>query len=114
MRLTHVPYQGMAPAMRDLLAGHVQVTVDNLANGLPQIKDGKLKALAVASAKRIPELPNVPSTGITVNPRSFILGPSKSASSRSYKISGTTNFRPSRKSASTDIWCDVKVSKKAK
>ena len=56
----HVPYKGLAPAMTDLLGGHVDMMFDNLTNALPQIRDGKVKALAVASETRIPELPDVP------------------------------------------------------
>jgi len=50
----------MAPAMSDLLAGHIAMTVDVLGNALPHIKSGKLRALAVASETRVPELPDVP------------------------------------------------------
>jgi len=46
--------------MTDLLGGHVDMMFDNLTNALPQIRDGKVKALAVASETRIPELPDVP------------------------------------------------------
>jgi len=60
LRMVHVPYKGLAPAMTDLLAGHVDVMFDNLANALPLISSGKLKALAVGEQGRIPELPNVP------------------------------------------------------
>ena len=56
----HVPYKGLAPAMTDLLGGHVDMMFDNLTNALPQIRDGKVKALAVASETRIGELPDVP------------------------------------------------------
>jgi tripartite-type tricarboxylate transporter receptor subunit TctC len=55
-----VPYKGLAPAMTDLLGGHVDMMFDNLTNALPQVRDGKVKALAVAGASRIPELPDVP------------------------------------------------------
>ena len=58
--LVHVPYKGAAPAMTDLLGGQVQVMVDNLITALPQLKAGKLRALAVTSAQRVPELPDVP------------------------------------------------------
>ena len=60
VRLTHVPYRGAAPALADLLAGHVQLMFDNAANALPQIRDGKLRALAIGAPPRIPELPGVP------------------------------------------------------
>ena len=58
--LVHVPYKGAAPAMSDLLGGQVQVMVDNLITALPQIKAGKLRALAVTAGQRVPELPDVP------------------------------------------------------
>ena len=60
VRLTHVPYRGAAPAMTDLLAGHVELMCDNAANALHHVKDGKLRALAIGSPPRIPELPDVP------------------------------------------------------
>lgn len=56
----HVPYKGGAPAMQDLLAGQVQATFMNINTGLPNIKGGKLRALAITSAKRSPLLPDVP------------------------------------------------------
>lgn len=58
--LVHVPYKGAAPAMTDLLGGQVQVMVDNLITALPQVRAGKLRALAVTSAQRVAELPEVP------------------------------------------------------
>lgn len=58
--LTHVAYKGSSPAMTDLLGGQVQVMVDNLITALPQVKSGKLRALAVTGAQRVPELPDVP------------------------------------------------------
>jgi tripartite-type tricarboxylate transporter receptor subunit TctC len=60
VRLTHVPYRGTAPALADLLAGHVQLMFDNAANALPQVREGKLRALAIGAPPRIPELPDVP------------------------------------------------------
>lgn len=60
IRFTHVPYKGMGPAIVDLLSGRVDIAFNNLANSLALIRGGKLKALAVASPKRIPELPEVP------------------------------------------------------
>jgi tripartite-type tricarboxylate transporter receptor subunit TctC len=58
--MTHVPYKGSAPALTDLIGGQVQVMFDNLPSSLPQIKAGKLRAIAVTSAQRAPALPNVP------------------------------------------------------
>jgi tripartite-type tricarboxylate transporter receptor subunit TctC len=60
IRMVHVPYTGLGPAMTDLLAGHVDMLVDNLGNALPRVREGKLRALGVGSKTRIPELPNVP------------------------------------------------------
>lgn len=65
VRMVHVPYKGLAPAMTDLLAGHVDVMFDNLANVLPQIKSGTLRALAVGDKGRIPELPDLPAIAET-------------------------------------------------
>ena len=58
--MRHVPYRGSAPAMNDMVAGHVQLMFDNLPSALPQIQAGKLRALAVTSSKRAPALPDVP------------------------------------------------------
>jgi tripartite-type tricarboxylate transporter receptor subunit TctC len=65
VRMTHVPYRGAAPALTDLLAGHVDLMIDNLGNSLTHIRDGKLKVLAVGEAKRIADLPNVPTMAET-------------------------------------------------
>jgi tripartite-type tricarboxylate transporter receptor subunit TctC len=56
----HVPYKGAAPAMTGLLAGDVDFMVDTPTAPLPMIKAGRLRPLAVTSAKRLPELPDVP------------------------------------------------------
>ncbi|MFZ5549688.1 MAG: Bug family tripartite tricarboxylate transporter substrate binding protein [Pseudomonadota bacterium] len=56
----HVPYKGGAPAMSDLIAGQVDATFMNINTGLPNIKGGKLRALAITSSKRSPLLPDVP------------------------------------------------------
>jgi tripartite-type tricarboxylate transporter receptor subunit TctC len=58
--MTHVPYRGSAPALTDLLAGHVDLMFDNLTNVISHIEGGKILALGVAGAKRTPYLPNVP------------------------------------------------------
>jgi tripartite-type tricarboxylate transporter receptor subunit TctC len=58
--MVHIPYKGAAPAMLDLLAGQTQLMFDNVANALPQVKSGKLRALAVTTAKRLPALPDLP------------------------------------------------------
>lgn len=58
--LTHVPYKGQGPASHDLVAGHIQVMFDAFNTALPQIRAGKVRALGIASARRHPELPDLP------------------------------------------------------
>ena len=60
VQMTHVPYKGSAPAIADLLGGQVQLMFDNLPSALPQIRAGKLRALAVTSSQRAAALPDVP------------------------------------------------------
>lgn len=57
---THVPYKGGGPAINDLIAGHANVSFQNLGAIAPHVKSGKLKALGVTSGQRNPTLPNVP------------------------------------------------------
>jgi tripartite-type tricarboxylate transporter receptor subunit TctC len=59
--LVHVPYRGSAPAITDLLAGQVQMTVDAMVTTLPHIQSGKLRALGVTTATRSQNLPDLPS-----------------------------------------------------
>ena len=60
IQMVHVPYRGSAPMVSDLLAGQVQVAFDNLPSSIEFIRGGKLRALAVTTAKRWPALPDVP------------------------------------------------------
>lgn len=60
IKLIHVPYRGSAPAMTDLMGGQIPFTVDTVAAALPQLKSGKIKAIAVTGATRAPQLPDVP------------------------------------------------------
>jgi tripartite-type tricarboxylate transporter receptor subunit TctC len=71
--MVHIPYKGAAPAVTDLLAGHVSLMFDNLASGLPNIKAGRARALAVTTMKRspfLPELPTISESGL----RGFDIG----------------------------------------
>jgi tripartite-type tricarboxylate transporter receptor subunit TctC len=61
--LVGVPYRGQPEALTNLLGGQVQVTFDPLANSIEHIRAGRLRALGVTTAKRSPELPNVPAVG---------------------------------------------------
>jgi tripartite-type tricarboxylate transporter receptor subunit TctC len=58
--ILHVPYKGSAPAMTDLIGGQVQLTFDTNVAALPMLQAGKVKAIAVTSARRSPSLPGVP------------------------------------------------------
>jgi tripartite-type tricarboxylate transporter receptor subunit TctC len=58
--IVHVPYKGGGPSINDVMAGNVQMTFEATSVLLPLIQDGRLRALAVTSAKRIPQLPDVP------------------------------------------------------
>jgi tripartite-type tricarboxylate transporter receptor subunit TctC len=64
--MVHVPYRGSAPAVTDLLSGRVQVMFDNMPSSISHIKAGTLRVLAVTTATRSPELPDVPTVGETV------------------------------------------------
>jgi tripartite-type tricarboxylate transporter receptor subunit TctC len=66
VKMTHVPYRGSAPALTDMLSGQVQVLFDNMPSSVQHIKSGALRALAVTTEQRSPELPDVPTVGETV------------------------------------------------
>ncbi len=58
--MTHVPYKGGGPALNDVIGGQVPVFFANMASGLPHVKGGRLRALAITGAKRSPALPEAP------------------------------------------------------
>jgi tripartite-type tricarboxylate transporter receptor subunit TctC len=58
--ITHIPYKGSGPAIQDVMAGQVDMMFDTTVVAGPHIESGKLRALAVSSAKRVPSMPNVP------------------------------------------------------
>ncbi|WP_343499411.1 tripartite tricarboxylate transporter substrate binding protein [Achromobacter denitrificans] len=60
LQLTHIPYQGSAKAMTDMIAGNVAIGLDTVAVTLPHIQSGRLKALAVGASQRLPMLPATP------------------------------------------------------
>lgn len=66
VEMQHVPYRGAAPAITDMLGGRVQVMFDNLPSAIAHIRTGSLRALAVTTTERSPELPDVPTLAETV------------------------------------------------
>ncbi|WP_431050218.1 Bug family tripartite tricarboxylate transporter substrate binding protein [Roseateles sp. L2-2] len=59
--ITHIPYRGAGPALQDLMAGQVDLMFDGLGSSAAHIRSGRIKALAVASSKRAPGFPDIPS-----------------------------------------------------
>lgn len=64
--LVHIPYKGTALAIPDLVSGKVDVLFDSLPSGLPHVKEGRLRALAITSARRSPLLPQLPAVSETI------------------------------------------------
>ena len=62
-QMTHVPYKGSGPALTDTIAGTTQVFFSSASTAMPQVQAGKLRAIGVTTAKRIPALPDVPTVG---------------------------------------------------
>jgi tripartite-type tricarboxylate transporter receptor subunit TctC len=60
VNITHVPYKGNAPALTDLIGGHVEILISGVPAVLGQIKSGRVRAIAIASLKRFPALPDTP------------------------------------------------------
>jgi len=60
LKMTHVPYKGSAPAMTDLMGGQIPFSIDTVSAAIPQLKNGKIKAIALTTAKRSALLPDVP------------------------------------------------------
>jgi tripartite-type tricarboxylate transporter receptor subunit TctC len=81
INIVHVPYKGAPPAMTDLLAGHVALTFATAPSAVPHARSGKLRALAVSTAKRISALPEVPTideagvTGFEASGSNGLVGP---------------------------------------
>lgn len=66
IQLTHVPYAGSAPALIDLAAGRVQMTIDSFTVMYRRVQAGELRALGVSSAQRLPEFPDIPTIAETL------------------------------------------------
>jgi tripartite-type tricarboxylate transporter receptor subunit TctC len=60
IEMTHIPYKGSAPALTDVIAGHVPLMFSDTVPSLPQIREGKVRALGVSTAVRLPSAPEIP------------------------------------------------------
>jgi tripartite-type tricarboxylate transporter receptor subunit TctC len=94
--VVHVPYQGGAPMLTDMLGGRLQAGIDALPNSLPHIRAGTVRALAVLSAKRSPALPEVPTMaetlkGFDVTPWTAVGVPSGTPSEIIERLNGEIN-----------------------
>jgi tripartite-type tricarboxylate transporter receptor subunit TctC len=68
IRFNIVHYRGSGPAIADVIAGNVKLMTDSVASALPHIRDGRVKAIALCSARRVPQLPEVPTIAETLVP----------------------------------------------
>jgi tripartite-type tricarboxylate transporter receptor subunit TctC len=66
VEIQHIPYKGSGPALTDLMAGQVQMTIDNLPSAMPHIQAGKLTALGVTTEQKVAVLPDVPTVASLV------------------------------------------------
>src|SRR6185369_1525376 len=67
--MVHVPYKGTAPALQDLLGGQIQILVDTPSSLMPHVRAGKIKALGMFSAQRLPAFPDVPTIAEAGGPK---------------------------------------------
>jgi tripartite-type tricarboxylate transporter receptor subunit TctC len=97
VNIVHVPYKGSGPAVIDLIAGHVSMNFDTMPPVLPHVKSGRLRALALTTPKRSPQLPNVP-TMIEVGLKGFdmtnwygVMAPAKTSRDSVMKLNAEIN-----------------------
>ena len=96
-KLVHVPYKGSGQAITDLLAGQVSMNFDTMPPVLPHVQAGKLKALAISTPQRLPQLPNVPTftevgiTGFDVTNWYGMMAPAKTPKDVVQKLSVEIN-----------------------
>jgi tripartite-type tricarboxylate transporter receptor subunit TctC len=95
--MLHVPYRGAAPAMQDLLAGQVHMIFDNIPGALAQSRPGKVRPIAVTSAKRSPVVPEIPSVaealpGFDIVSWTTLTGPAKLQSDVVARLSELANM----------------------
>jgi tripartite-type tricarboxylate transporter receptor subunit TctC len=72
IKLHHIPYKGSSLALNDLVGGHVQLVASSISSATSLVHGGKVRALAVSSAKRSPALPDVPS-GVELGYKDFVV-----------------------------------------
>ncbi|HKA44810.1 MAG TPA: tripartite tricarboxylate transporter substrate binding protein, partial [Burkholderiales bacterium] len=95
-RMTHVPYKGMGAAYTDLVGGHVQVSFPTIISSIVHVNAGRLRALAVTPAKRVPALPNIPTfaeagvKGVVVVNWYGLIAPARTPKEIIERISGET------------------------
>jgi tripartite-type tricarboxylate transporter receptor subunit TctC len=96
-KLVHVPYKGSGQAITDLLAGQVSMNFDTMPPVLPHVQAGKLKALAISTPQRLPQLPNVPTfneagiTGFDVTNWYGVMAPARTPKDVVAKLSAEIN-----------------------
>ncbi len=72
IEMTHIAYKGAAPALSDVMSGHIQLMFESVSLALPQIRAGLLRPLGISSAQRISDLPNVPTIAESGYPEYFV------------------------------------------
>ena len=100
VEMTHVPYKGSAPALTDLIAGRVQLTIDNLPASQPFAEGGQIRPLAVSTAKRWPVLPDLPTIAEAGVPATRRRRGSPSARRRRRRRRSSTGSMPASTSSS--------------